>query len=336
VNVLYVTLLVLATFVWGYIFYKKEYHPQPLKIIAQIFGIGLFAMIPVFAYKYIYQHYLPILSENKIFSPLLESSLLSGLFFFIINLTLLSCVLFTISAIVTGLLTRFNHDTLTNIKKAMDENELGFVTVSMMIGLLVYLESFVQKTWDVPILNTILGALLFLTIIEEFVKHLMVQFVDDKKLKDVDDAITLSIMVGLAFGFIETIIYALVTGELSLLMYRAFLSIPVHLISSGIFGYFYGLSHFAKPITNKTVGEKTYRLNIKWLHKILTLKRSTLYEDEKMVEGLGLAVLFHGTCNVLFELNLAYIAIPILVIGLIIISYLYKESRIFYRMIHAH
>ena len=119
-------------------------------------------------------------------------------------------------------------------------------------------------------------------------------------------------------------------------MYRAFLSIPVHVIASGIFGYFYGLSHFAKPITKKTVGEKIYYFHIKWMHKILTLKRSTVYEEEKIVEGLSLAVLFHGGCNVLFELNLTYIAIPIIVIGLITVSYFYKESRIIYKMLHAH
>jgi len=64
VNVLYVTLLVVATFIWGYIFYKKDYHPQPFKVIAQIFSIGLFAMIPIFAYKYIYSIYMQILVMN--------------------------------------------------------------------------------------------------------------------------------------------------------------------------------------------------------------------------------------------------------------------------------
>ena len=335
-NVLYATLLIVATFLWGYMFYKKEYHPQPLKIIMQVFGIGLFTMIPVFAYKYIYQNYLPIIADNTIVSPLLESSFLSGLFFFTINLVLLSTVLFSLSAIVTALLTRFNHETLVNIKRGLDENELGFVTVSMMIGLLVYFETFFQNILNIPIVTTALGSLLFLTIIEEFVKHLIVQFVDDKKLRDVDDAITLSIMVGLAFALVETIIYAILSGDMSLLMYRALLTMPVHVIASGLFGYYYGLSHFAKPITENDGGKKTYRFKIKWLHKILTLKRSTVYEEEKIVEGMGLAVLFHGTCNILFELNLAYVAVPVIVLGLVLVSKLYKESRIFYRMIHAH
>lgn len=333
---LYIAILALATIIWGYIFYKKDYHPQPLRVIGQIFGIGLFAMIPVFAYKYIYQNYLPMLAEYQIFQPLMDSFFLKGLLFFILNLVILSTVLISISALLTSVLTFFKHETLVNIKESLKENEFGFITVSVLIGLLIYAESFLENIIHIPIINTILGTVLFLTIIEEYIKHLMVRFVDDKKLKDIDDAITLSIMVGLAFSLVETIIYAIASGDVSLLMSRALISMPVHLVSSGIFGYFYGLSHFAKPLTKKTVGEKTYKWNIKWLHKILTLKRSTVYEEEKIIEGMSLAVLFHGTCNILFELNLAFVVIPILVLGLIIVSYFYKESHILYKLIKVH
>ena len=105
-----------------------------------------------------------------------------------------------------------------------------------------------ENTFNIPIVNTILGTILFLTIIEEYIKHLVVRFVDDKKIKDIDDAITLSIMVGLALSFTETIIYAIIAGDFGLMFYRAFLSLPVHLVASGIFGYYYGLAHFSKPL----------------------------------------------------------------------------------------
>lgn len=293
-------------------------------------------MAPVFAYKYIYQHFLPIIAEYEIFKPLLHSSLLSGIFFFLINLILLSVLLFTFSATISLLLTLFKHDTLANIKDAIKECELGFVTVSILIGFLIYFETFIQNILNIPIINTILGTILFLSIIEEYIKHLIVRFVDDKRLKDIDDAITLSIMVGLAFGLMETFIYGFINGDLSLLFFRSLLTIPVHVIASGIFGYYYGLSHFAKPLTNATVGEKKYRFNSKLLHTILTLKRSSIYEDEKMVQGMGLAVLFHTTCNILFELDLAFAVVPLLAIGLLLLSYLYKDSHILYRLIHAH
>ena len=335
-NLLYVTLLIVATLVWGYVFYKKDYHPQPFKVIAQIFGIGLFAMVPIFAYKHIYQNYLPVIAEYQIFRPLLDSFILSGLFYFLINLILLSGVLFIVSGIVTGLLTFFKHETLVNIRASLKDDEFGFVTVSIMIGLLIYAEAFFENVLNIQIINTVIGTILFLSIIEEYIKHLMVRFVDDKKIKDVDDAITLSIMVGLAFSLIETFIYAYMVGDMSLIIYRAFLSMPVHLVASGVFGYFYGLAHFAKPLVKADGGEKTYRINLKWLHKILILKKSTIYEEEKIVEGLFLATFFHAVCNVLFELNVAFIVVPILILGLLALSYLYKKGNLLYKLIGAH
>ena len=335
-NVLYVTLLVIATFIWGFMFYKKDYHPQPFKVIAQIFGAGLFAMIPIFAYKYIYQHYLPILAEYEIFKPLLSSSILSGVFFFIINLILLSAILIIICAVISLVLTFFKHETLINIRDSLRHDEFGFVSVSVMIGILIYLESFAEKVFGIPIITSLIGAILFLTVIEEYIKHLIVRFVDDKKLKDIDDAITLSIMVGLAFAFVETIIYAINVGDMSLIAYRMFISMPVHVVASGIFGYYYGLAHFAKPLTEANGGEKTYKLNIKWMHKVFTLKRSAVYEEEKFIEGIGMATIFHALCNILFELHVAFVVVPILVIGLFAVSRLYKKSHVLYRFLHAH
>ena len=335
-TIFYIAVLTIATFIWGYIFYKKDYHPQPIKVIIQIFGIGLFSMMPVFGYKYIYQNYLPKLAEYSIFQPLFDSFILKGILFFILNLALLSFILLILSGLLTGLLTFFKHETIQNIKNSIKDIEFGFVTVSVMVGILIYLESFLEDIWNMPIVNTILGTILFLTIIEEFIKHLVVRFVDDKKIKDIDDAITLSIMVGLAFSLMETIVYAYTSGDMSLIIYRSLLTIPVHLIASAIFGYYYGLSHFAKPIIKKDGGEKTYKFNINWIHRILTLKKSTVYEEEKIVEGMGLAVLFHTVCNILSELNLAYFVIPILVIGLFFVSNSYKESLLIYKKLHIH
>ncbi len=231
-------------------------------------------------------------------------------------------------------LTFFKHETLENIKKSLKEDELCFVAVSVVIGLLVYCESFFEKILSIPIVNSILGAILFLSVIEEYIKHLVVRFVDDKKIRDVDDAITLSIMVGLAFALMESIIYGITNGDMSIVIPRAMLSIPIHIIASGIFGYFYGLSHFAKPLIENAGREKTYKF--KWLHRILLFKRSTVYEDEKIVEGMVVASIIHAVCNLLFEINLSFVAVPIIVVGLLVVFHLYKESRVVFHLLHAH
>jgi RsiW-degrading membrane proteinase PrsW (M82 family) len=335
VNILYVTLLAVATLIWGYIFYKKDYHPRPLKVLAQVFIIGFFAMVPVFAYKYIYQNFLPELAEYRIFKSLVNSFILNGLFYFLANLIILSAILFIISGMITGILTFFRHEIFVNIKKSIKDEGLGFIAVSVIIGLLVCIESLSEKIFGAPVINTAIGSILFLSIIEEYIKHLIVRFTDDKKLKDIDDAITLSIMVGLSFSLIETFIYAYAGGGMSLIIYRALLSMPVHIVASGIFGYYYGLAHFAKPMVRAAGGEKTYKLNLKWLHRILSFRKSTVYEEEKITEGLFFAALFHAMCNGLFELNLAFAVVPILMIGLFALSHLYKKSHTLYRLLHA-
>ncbi len=333
-SLLYVTLLVGATFFWGWFFYKKEYHPQPLKVIIQSFIGGTFSMLPVFGYKFVYEHYLPRIAEYEIFQPLLKFFVLEGMLFFALNLITLSVILIILASLLSLILTFFKHQTLLNIYKALKNEELEFVTVSMMIGLLIFGEGLIEKVSDISIINTIVGSLLFLVIIEEYIKHLVVRFLDDKKIKEVTDAITFSVMVGLAFSAVETVIYAINLGDASIIVHRILLSMPIHIIASGIFGYYYGLAHFAKPIEIAKHEEKTYRFKLKWLHKILTLNRSTVYEEEKMIEGLFFATLFHVTANVLFELNLAFISVPLIILGLLLLSHFYKESHFIYRLLH--
>jgi RsiW-degrading membrane proteinase PrsW (M82 family) len=129
---------------------------------------------------------------------------------------------------------------------------------------------------------------------------------------------------------VETIIYTFVTGDISLIFYRSMVSIPVHLVASGIFGYFYGLSHFAKSIVSMENGEKVY--GKRWLPKVLTLKRSVLYREEKIIEGILFATLFHAVMNLLFELSLGFLGVPLITGGIWMIFRLYKigkkESRL--------
>ncbi len=332
---LYSALLIGATFGWGYLFYKQDFHPQPIRKLLQMFFVGMFAVIPVFAYQHIYQTYLPMLGESEILRPLIQSPFLSGFFVFLLNLILLSIVLLSITAFLTLTVTFFKHETLENIRNTLRKDELEFVTVSVFIGLLVYIESILEKIIDIPIVQTIIGTILFLTIIEEYIKHLIVRFVDDKQIKDIDDAITFSVMVGLAFALIETFIYVLKGMPMNLVVYRGLLSIPVHVIASGIFGYYYGQARFARRILKHNHTEKVYHLALKWFHKVITLNRSTVYEEEKMIEGLALATLFHGSANILFELNLAFMVIPFIVFGLLLLSYFYKESHRFFRWLHG-
>ena len=291
-------------------------------------------MIPVFGYKYIYVHFLPQLSHIRILHSLLDSAIFDGALFFFINMLIVVSMLTLFSGIVSLLLTRFKHETLENIRNTMKDDEFEYVTMSMMIALLIFAERMLEEYLDVSIIHTVVGVFVFLAVIEEYVKHLTVRFIDDKKIKDVDDAITLSIVVGLAFSFIETIIYAVNVGDMAIILPRAMLTMPIHLIASGIFGYYYGLALFAEPILKAEHKEKKYQVRFRHFHTILRLKKSEIYEEEKTAQGLVLATLFHTTANILFELDLAFITVPLIVFGLVVISYFYKDSHFIYRLLH--
>ena len=338
-SLFYVTLLVLTTLIWGVVFYKKDYHPQPVKIMLQSFGVGLFSMIPVFAYKYAYQHLLPQLSDVRIFRPLLDSPLWSGVFVFALNLVALSLLLFLLSGLLSLILNVFSHAALANLKNAIAQEPLGFTAVSLMVGVAVFLQNWIQRVWDSPLLATVLSSILFLAIIEEYVKHLIVRVTDDKRIKDIDDAITLSIMVGLAFAFTETIVYGIVAGNMKIVFFRTMVSLPVHVVASGIFGYYYGLAHFAKPMVAMNGGEKTYHgqlgglashgraKRVEWLHRLMTFKKSSVVSEERIIQGFLFATLFHALANVLFELSLGILAVPMIVFGVWILLQLYGASK---------
>lgn len=291
-------------------------------------------MIPVFGYKYIYVNFLPHLSEIKVLHSLLNSAIFDGILFFFINMFIIVSMLTLFSGIVSLLLTRFKHETLENIRNTMKDDEFEYVTMSTMIALLIFIERLLEEYLDVSIIHTVVGAFMLLAVIEEYVKHLTVRFIDDKKIKDVDDAITLSIVVGLAFAFIESIIYGITTGDMAIVLPRALLTTPIHLIASGIFGYYYGLGHFAKPILEAEHRQRKYQIRFKHLHTILRMKKSDIYEEEKIAQGLVMATLFHTIANMLFELDLAYVNVPLIVGGLILVSYFYKESHFIYRLLH--
>ena len=330
----YAILLAIATFIWGWIFYKKEYHPQPYKVIAISFVAGLFSMLPVFAYKYFYVHFMPQLSEVKILENLWQSAILEGVLFFFVNMLIIVSLLTLFSGMISLLLTRFKHETLINIRATLKDDEFEYVTMSSLLALLIITERLLEKFLNVSIIHTMVGVIMFLAVIEEYVKHLTVRFIDDKKIKDVDDAITLSIVVGLAFAFVETIIYAMHTGNMAIVLPRALLTMPIHLICSGIFGYYYGLARFAEPIMEAEHKQKKYQIRFKHFHTILRMKKSDVYEEEKTAQGLVMATLFHTVANVLFELDLAFVTVPLIVIGLMAVTYYYKESHFIYRLIH--
>ncbi len=142
-------------------------------------------------------------------------------------------------------------------------------------------------------------SLIFLAFAEEYSKHLIVRFTDDDSIQSIDDAIEFSIIVGLAFAFAENVLLyfprLLAEQDIPTLLLRSVLTVLMHAVASGIFGYFYGLAHFStEEVRNSHAGRgRAYRM----LHRVFLFHREHLYHEAKMFEGLVIAGAYHAAYN---------------------------------------
>jgi len=162
-------------------------------------------------------------------------------------------------------------------------------------------------------------------VLEEYVKHLIVPIVGDKKIKNINTAIMYSIDVGLAFAFVENILYFISVPTENLLTtfaFRALFTTLGHVSFSAIFGYFYGRALFAEPIlAEKEIKQRQFTF-LKTLRGMFGLKSITTFQEAQMVNGLLVATFVHTLYNLLLSLNIILLPIILLIGCYFIIDYL--------------
>lgn len=134
-----------------------------------------------------------------------------------------------------------------------------------------------------------------------------------------------SIDVGLAFAFVENILYFISVPTESLLAtfaFRALFTTLGHISFSAIFGYFYGRALFAEPIlAEQEIKHKQFSF-LKTFRRIFGLKRVTTFQETQMVNGLLVATFVHTLYNLLLSLNIILLPIILLLGCYFIIDYL--------------
>jgi len=173
----------------------------------------------------------------------------------------------------------------------------------------------------------------FVGVIEEVMKQSAVHAVDDGRLSDIDDSIMFSIIAALGFSFTENILYFYTIwakqGPEQLLipfLFRSVFSTFAHILFSAMFGYYYGIAHFAKPLLQEELRNSSHTF-WDWYHKVFKWKTAKLFHEEKMLEGLMLAVVLHAVYNIFLEMNWTFIMVPYLVIGFSFVSHLFKMKE---------
>jgi len=154
-----------------------------------------------------------------------------------------------------------------------------------------------------------IATFMFVGLTEEYAKHWVVKVADDKdkSFRKISDGIELSIIAALGFAFIEHIVYFVgiysSEGFESLIIpfvFRSIFTTLAHCTFSGIYGYYYGKSHFLK---------------------------SRIKRDLTVIRGLISAMVLHAIFNFVLEINLVIMIVPLLMLELAFILYELKQKR---------
>src|SRR6056300_927667 len=144
----------------------------------------------------------------------------------------------------------------------------------------------------------------FVGITEEIVKFLIVKITDKKYpqlIKTLSDSLKLGILAGLGFAFAENIIYFVriwtrsgFDGLMGPFIFRSIFTVCAHLIFSGIFSYFYGISKFAKDFINFE----------KWKGEKVTIVDYYNFKRKNILKGLFLSMIIHAIFNTMLSIQL--------------------------------
>lgn len=159
----------------------------------------------------------------------------------------------------------------------------------------------------------------FVGVIEELSKYWVLSRSAKQIFSSIDDVMQLSIIVAIGFAFAENVInpvyftsfvreYLLhgaapdVLGFVSNVLGRSVLTSMVHILSTGVMGYFLGLAIFAGPyIAERKSRGKSFVL-LETLHRVLRLREISVFRVQMLVTGLLCAIGLHGLFNFLVTL----------------------------------
>lgn len=173
------------------------------------------------------------------------------------------------------------------------------------------------------IVNTLLSTfVIFLGVgvMEEFAKFWIMKLISKRHFKSIDDVIEFAIIAALGFAFFENIVYFgqnwgnLSTGNFfAFALMRVTIVTMVHMLCSGILGYYYGMAFFASPMLKIQYMKKHTHPVLRFFKKIFGTKQSQLYYEQMFVTGLLLSMLVHAMYDFLLTIKFSLFGLPMLV-----------------------
>ncbi|MCF7917678.1 PrsW family intramembrane metalloprotease [Candidatus Gracilibacteria bacterium] len=329
----YVAMSLIPILGWIYFFQKKNYEKRSFVILT--FVAGMLSVVPIKLYEKYWNTAILYFEHINLFeylSDLVHIPEFSKFISYVIVNGIVGVGLFIFTMVLMFVLEIFTGDNTLNIfKKKIQkatESPLFFITVGIICGLVAYGFSFSvnEKIWFFVVVG----------MLEEFIKHLVLRFSDEEKINSVDDALSYAIIIALGFAFIENILYfhnfTQNTGssfqQLTIFFFlRSTVSVMAHVCFSAILGYFYGVARFSETIYQEEVLQHRHPL-IHWIHRIIHLRGSVLFHDEKMMEGMLLAMVAHAVFNSFLEFGRVSLLIPFLLILFFLVLNLFHRKKV--------
>ncbi|MCF7906226.1 PrsW family intramembrane metalloprotease [Candidatus Gracilibacteria bacterium] len=318
---------------WLYFFQKKNHEKRGYVVLS--FIAGMLAVLPIKLYEKYWDTTVWYFEHMNVFQYLADLVNVPDISRFLAYITVNALVgmgLFIFVTLIMFVLEIFSFDNTVKIfrtktKRAL-ESPFFFITIGILCGIVAFAlsSSFNSRVWFFVVVG----------MLEEFVKHLVLRFSDEEKIQSVDDALSFSIIIALGFACVENIVYfhnfAKVSDsgiqQLSLFfLLRSTISVMAHVCFSAILGYFYGVARFAHEIYIEEVQQKKHFL-IQKLHQILHLKGEVFFHEEKMMEGMLLAMGAHAIFNSLLEFGKVTLMVPFLLLLFFWILNLFHRKQI--------
>lgn len=167
------------------------------------------------------------------------------------------------------------------------------------------------------------GLALFLSfvgvgVMEEFLKFWIMKFIGHRFFKSIDDVIELAIITALGFAFYENIVYftaywgQLETGTFAVFaMFRVTIVTMVHVLCSGILGYYFGMAYFASPMLKIQYMKSKKHPVLQFFKDVLHIKKSFMYHNEMLIIGLIASMALHALYDFVLTINVKFIGIPL-------------------------
>ncbi|MBT5237302.1 PrsW family intramembrane metalloprotease [Candidatus Peregrinibacteria bacterium] len=160
---------------------------------------------------------------------------------------------------------------------------------------------------------------LIVGLIEEVSKFWVLKKSGQNFFSSIDDVLQLGIIVAIGFAFAENVLNPsyfisfvrsyLINPEvpqwgafMGNVLGRAILTNMVHILSTGVFAYCYGLALFAGPVIEEE--HKNGRVHIipHFIHNLFRIPEKMIFRREMMIIGLMSSVVLHGVFNFLVTL----------------------------------